>query len=116
MRERNHFSHWLMARTEFALAQKLRPRKVSDFGTLENLRHDLIESIAEYRREQSQALIGEFNPATFQPAESSFCRSAAARWAARRADWRSSATSCCAARSMDAAFPAFALPCRRRWC
>ncbi len=35
--ERNHFSHWLMARTEFALAQKLRPRKVSDFGTLETL-------------------------------------------------------------------------------
>ena len=32
--ERNHFSHWLMARTEFALAQKLRPRTVSDFGTL----------------------------------------------------------------------------------
>ena len=30
-RQRNHFSHWLMARTEFALAQKLRPRKVSDF-------------------------------------------------------------------------------------
>ena len=30
--ERNHFSHWLMTRTEFALAQKLRPRKVSDFA------------------------------------------------------------------------------------
>ncbi len=70
--ERNHFSHWLMARTEFALAQRLRPRKVSDFGTLEDLRHDLIESIADYRREQSQALIGEFHPATFQPAESFF--------------------------------------------
>ena len=70
--QHNHFSHWLMARTEFALAQKLRPRKVSDFGTLENLRHDLIESIAEYRREQSQALIGEFNAATFQSAESFF--------------------------------------------
>ena len=70
--QHNHFSHWLMARTEFALAQRLRPRKVSDFGTLENLRHDLIESIAEYRREQSQALIGEFNPATFQPSESFF--------------------------------------------
>jgi len=27
----NHFSHWLMARTEFALAAKLRPRKVSEF-------------------------------------------------------------------------------------
>jgi CheY-like chemotaxis protein len=70
--ERNHFSHWLMARTEFALAQRLRPRKVSDFGTLKNLRRDLIASIAEYRREQNQALIGEFNPATFQPDEAFF--------------------------------------------
>ena len=34
----NHFSHWLMARTEFALAQKLRPRKVSDFASTEHLR------------------------------------------------------------------------------
>jgi len=69
---RNHFSHWLMARTEFALAQKLRPRKVSDFASTEHLRRDLIESISEYRREQSQVLIGEFNPATFQPAEAFF--------------------------------------------
>ena len=70
--ERNHFSHWLMARTEFALAQRLRPRKISDFGTLANLRRDLITSIAEYRREQSQALIGEFNAASFQPDEAFF--------------------------------------------
>ncbi|HTV64057.1 MAG TPA: PEP/pyruvate-binding domain-containing protein, partial [Bryocella sp.] len=70
--ERNHFSHWLMARTEFALAQRLRPRKIADFGTLENLRRDLIASIAEYRREQSQALIGEFNPSSFQPDEAFF--------------------------------------------
>ncbi|HZL70346.1 MAG TPA: hypothetical protein VFC29_23780, partial [Candidatus Limnocylindrales bacterium] len=70
--EHNHFSHWLMARTEFALAQKLRPRKVSDFSTHEDLRRDLVESIAEYRREQSQTLIGEFNPATFQPADNFF--------------------------------------------
>jgi CheY-like chemotaxis protein len=70
--ERNHFSHWLMTRTEFALAQKLRPRKLSDFENTEHLRRDLIESIAEYRREQSQVLIGEFNPATFQPGEAFF--------------------------------------------
>ncbi len=70
--ERNHFSHWLMARTEFALAQKLRPRKIADFGTLDVLRRDLINSIAEYRREQSQTLIGEFNAATFQPNEAFF--------------------------------------------
>ena len=72
--ERNHFSRWLRARTEFALAQRLRPRKVSDFPTLEDLRHDLIDSIADYRSEQSQVLIGDFNPATFQSGDHYFLR------------------------------------------
>ena len=75
--QRNHFSRWLMARTEFALAPKLRPRKVSDFGDPEHLRHDLIESINDYRREQSEVLIGDFKAATFKPAETHFS-----------ADWR----------------------------
>jgi CheY-like chemotaxis protein len=72
--QRNHFSHWLMARTEFALARKLRPRKVSDFATHEDLRQDLIRSIGEYRYEQSQVLIADFNPATFKPSEIHFLR------------------------------------------
>jgi len=72
--ERNHFSRWLRARTEFALAQKLRPRKVSDFPTVEDLRHDLIDSIAEYRSEQSQVLIGDFNPTTFKFTDNYFLR------------------------------------------
>ena len=72
--QRNHFSHWLMARTEFALAAKLRPRKVSDFKDSEHLRRDLIESINDYRREQNEVLIGDFNANTFQPSDSSFLR------------------------------------------
>ena len=32
--ERNHFSHWLKARTEFWLAHKLRPRKLSDYPSV----------------------------------------------------------------------------------
>src|SRR2546428_6480205 len=72
--QRNHLSHWLMARTEFALAQKLRPRKVSDFASYEDLRRDLIDSIAQYRHEQSQVLIGDFDPATFKAKEGSFLR------------------------------------------
>ena len=72
--ERNHFSRWLRARTEFALAQKLRPRKVSDFATLADLRQDIIDSIAEYRREQRQALIGDFSPSVFQPNDTFFLR------------------------------------------
>ena len=72
--QRNHFSHWLMARTEFALAAKLRPRKVSDFNGPEHLRRDLIESINDYRHEQNEVLIGDFKPETFKPSESSFLR------------------------------------------
>ena len=72
--QRNHFSHWLMARTEFALAAKLRPRKVSDFNGPEHLRRDLIESINEYRREQNEVLIGDFKPDCFKPSDSSFLR------------------------------------------
>ena len=72
--ERNHFSHWFMTRTEFALSQKLRPRKVSDYASLEDLRRNLIESIAEYRHEQSQVLIGDFNAPTFHPDEAFFLR------------------------------------------
>ena len=72
--QHNHFSHWLMARTEFALAQKLRPRRVSDFTTHEDLRRDLIDSIAQYRQEQSQVLIGDFNAAAFKPEGPFFLR------------------------------------------
>jgi CheY-like chemotaxis protein len=70
----NQFSHWLMARTEFELAQKLRPRKVSDFATYEDVRHDLISSIAEYRHEQSQVLVGDFRAASFKADDSFFLR------------------------------------------
>ena len=72
--QRNHFSHWLMARTEFALAAKLRPRRVSDFNGPEHLRHDLIESINDYRREQNEVLIGDFKADTFKSSQSSFLR------------------------------------------
>jgi len=70
----NHFSHWLMARTEFALAQKLRPRKVSDFASLEHLRRDLIHSIADYRSEQSDVLIGDFSPTALGSTDAFFLR------------------------------------------
>ncbi len=72
--QRNHFSHWLMARTEFALAAKLRPRKVSDFNGPEHLRRDLIASINDYRHEQNEVLIGDFRSDTFKPSQSSFLR------------------------------------------
>ncbi len=72
--ERNHFSNWLTARTEFAVAHRLRPRKVSDYASLDDLRRDLITSIAEYRREQEEERVGDFDRHTFDPQVQFFAR------------------------------------------
>jgi len=58
--ERNHFSMWLKARTEFTLAEGLRPRKVSDFATIEDLREDLIRSISAYRIARDRSVVADF--------------------------------------------------------
>ena len=63
--ERNHFSKWLKARTEFRLAHRLRPRTVAEFAGPEGLRSHLIDAIAEYRRERGEAVVADFDRATF---------------------------------------------------
>jgi CheY-like chemotaxis protein len=71
--ERNHFSNWLKARTEFWLAHQLRPRKVNDYPNLEALRQDLIRSLRAYGIIRQRGIITEFSKETFDP-ESSFAR------------------------------------------
>jgi CheY-like chemotaxis protein len=71
--ERNHFSKWLKARTEFWLAHKLRPRKVSEFETLVDLRDDLITSINIYQELRLRGIITEFSKESFDP-KNSFAR------------------------------------------
>jgi len=63
--ERNHFSKWLKARTEFELAGELRPRKAEDFPSVEELRRSLVGSLAAYRRERSQTAVADFDRETF---------------------------------------------------
>jgi len=62
---RNHFSRWLKSRTEFALAHALRPRKLEDYATAEELRADLIQAIADYRFERGQKVVADFDRGTF---------------------------------------------------
>lgn len=57
----NHFSRWLKTRTEFALAERLRPRKLSDFGGVEELRQHLIRSIEHYRAERNRGVVVDFD-------------------------------------------------------
>jgi len=59
---RHDFSSWLRARGEYALAYRLRPRQVSDYPTLSDLRKDLIQAIGAYRREQSRSTVADFDP------------------------------------------------------
>jgi len=72
--ERNDISHWLIARTELALAEKLRPRRVVDYQDAEALRAHCLQTILDYRREQKQVLVGDFQPPHFRPSGGYFLR------------------------------------------
>lgn len=67
---RNHFSTWLRARAEFSLAEDLQPRRVSDFKSVDGIRHYLIDSIREFRRERQSGILSDFDAARFETATS----------------------------------------------
>jgi CheY-like chemotaxis protein len=71
--ERDDFSNWFKARTEFLLAYKLRPRKITDFPSVTDMRQDLIASLGEYRRQQQRGVITDFSKEDFDP-ETGFAR------------------------------------------
>ncbi len=71
--ERNHFSNWLKARTEFWLAHRLRPRKVSDYPSIESLRNYLIHTLRNYRHNRQRGIITDFHKEIFDPS-STFAR------------------------------------------
>ncbi|HPR64764.1 MAG TPA: DUF5752 family protein [Thermoanaerobaculia bacterium] len=57
---RNHFSIWLRARTEFALADKLRPQKTTDFSTTDELRQAIAGVIQQRLDQDAFGLIRDF--------------------------------------------------------
>ncbi len=70
---RNHFSNWFMARTEFALAQRLRPVKVSEFDDMEVMRRYLLDTLGEYREAVTSGRISDFRRGYYD-ASSNFMR------------------------------------------
>jgi len=71
--ERNHFSNWLKARTEFWLAHQLRPRRVNDYPSIDHLREDLIQSVHNYQSLRQRGIITDFHKEAFD-SESGFAR------------------------------------------
>ncbi|MDH3254208.1 MAG: histidine kinase, partial [Acidobacteriota bacterium] len=62
----NHFSVWLMARSEFELAELLRPRKASDFASIEDMRSHLLGVLGEARRSSYRGHVADLNPERFE--------------------------------------------------
>jgi hypothetical protein len=65
--KRNDFSNWLKTRTEFWLAHHLRPRRVEDYPSIEDLRLDLIQSLKAYRSIRQRGIITDFIKESFDP-------------------------------------------------
>jgi CheY-like chemotaxis protein len=59
---RNHFSTWLRARTEFELAEELRPMRVSDIGGAPELRTLVTESLRRLTSSTQDGEVREFAP------------------------------------------------------
>ena len=64
--ERNHFSAWLKARTEFSLARQLRRQPPSNFASVDDLRRALVGAIRAYRAERDRNIVVDFDRATFR--------------------------------------------------
>jgi hypothetical protein len=70
---RNDFSTWLMARTEFDLAKALKPRKTDEFASASAVRDFLLSAVRTYRIRTRAGLVEEFDSETFEP-EATFSR------------------------------------------
>ncbi|MBN1771556.1 MAG: histidine kinase [Deltaproteobacteria bacterium] len=60
--QRDHFSHWLKARTEFLLAARLKPHKVTEYATTADMRRYLIEQLRENRLANYRGVVVDFDP------------------------------------------------------
>jgi hypothetical protein len=70
---RNDFSTWLMARTEFDLARKLRPRTIDEFESPEAARQYLLTAINRHLESERAGLVADFSSGSFD-AVSTFLR------------------------------------------
>ena len=63
----NHFSIWLMARSEFELAEALRPLTIPEhFGDVEGFRQRMVDLLQAARRTTERGVIVDFNRYAFE--------------------------------------------------
>ncbi len=62
----NHFSYWLIARTEFVLANLFRPVSISQFKSVTELRHRLIDLVTDQLIEGQRGTITVYSRANYR--------------------------------------------------
>ncbi len=63
----NHFSNWLLARSETILATQFRAKKYSDFSDLDSIREFLLIHLSQARISRQRGVISTFKPIEFNP-------------------------------------------------
>lgn len=71
---RNHFSNWIMGRSEIALASKFRKMTTADFNSVQEIRHYLTTGIQNMRRLRQKGVVALFNKKTFDAAVNDFVK------------------------------------------
>lgn len=64
---RNHFSRWIMARSEFTLASAFREVRASDFRSADEARQFLISNIHALRKWRQRGVVAQFRAPYFDP-------------------------------------------------
>ncbi len=70
----NHFSHWVMARAEIALAARLDQHRFTGITSGEALREDLVTKVHALRKLRQQGVVTQFSPEDFDPQITDFVR------------------------------------------
>ncbi|WP_373498585.1 PEP/pyruvate-binding domain-containing protein [Desulfococcus sp.] len=65
--ERNHFSNWLMARSEIHLASRFGKVRASEFATVDEMRQYIISNIHRLRQCRQKGMVIQFSERRFDP-------------------------------------------------
>ena len=63
--KRNHFSNWIMSRSEIPLASKFREVKASDFSSVREMRNYIIANVHAVRKWRQKGMVAQFKSHNF---------------------------------------------------
>ncbi len=72
--DRNHFSNWIMGRSEIALASRFRKVTTADFDSVDAIREYLANGIQAMRRMRQKGVVAQFKKKTFDAGVNDFVK------------------------------------------